>query len=86
MADGLEVVKRLRPVTYTWRTDGSAGRGFLAHELQAVVPEAVTGTKDATDASGKPVYQTMDTSFVVPMLARAVQQLAHEIDALKAAA
>jgi hypothetical protein len=40
-------VQALNPVNFEWLSDGSRVDGFLAHEAQAVVPEAVTGTKDA---------------------------------------
>lgn len=58
--------------------------GFLAHEAQAVVPEAVTGTKDAVDADGKPIYQGIDQSKLVPLLVAAVQELAARVAALEA--
>jgi len=40
-------VLALKPVNFQWISDGSRTDGFLAHEAQAVVPECVTGTKDA---------------------------------------
>jgi len=40
-------VQALNPVNFEWLSDGTCVDGFLAHEAQAVVPEAVTGTKDA---------------------------------------
>ena len=40
-------VQALNPVNFEWIADGSRVDGFLAHEAQAVVPEAVHGTKDA---------------------------------------
>ncbi len=48
MTGALGVVSQLKPVTYNWKVDGSSGQGFIAHELQAVVPDCVTGDKDAT--------------------------------------
>jgi len=47
MSDSIDRLKQLKPSTWSWKTDGSHGEGFLAHEAQEVVPEAVTGTKDA---------------------------------------
>jgi Chaperone of endosialidase len=58
--------------------------GFLAHEAQAVVPESVTGTKDAVDADGTPAYQGIDQSKLVPLLVAAVQELAARVAALEA--
>jgi hypothetical protein len=58
--------------------------GFLAHEVQAVVPEAVTGTKDAVDANGNPVYQQIDQSKLVPLLSAAIDELSAQLQALTA--
>lgn len=74
MTGALAKVAQLKPVTYTWKIDGSSGQGFIAHELQAVVPDCVTGEKDAIDAEGKPVYQGIDTSFLVATLTKAIQE------------
>jgi hypothetical protein len=85
MQDALAKIAQLNPVTYTWKADGSDGQGFIAHELQAVVPDCVTGEKDAVDAEGNPQYQGVDTSFLVATLVKAVQELTARIAALEAA-
>jgi hypothetical protein len=74
MANALEKVSRLKPCTFTYKTDGSDGQGFIAHELQEVVPDCVSGEKDAVDADGKPKYQGIDTSFLVATLTAAIQE------------
>jgi hypothetical protein len=58
--------------------------GFLAHEAQAVVPEAVTGEKDAVDDDGNPVYQGIDQSKLVPLLTAALQEAIGRIETLEA--
>ena len=83
MTGALGVISQLKPVTYTWKIDGSDGQGFIAHELQSVVPDCVYGEKDAvetyTDEDGneqtriKP--QGVDTSFLVATLTAAIQEL-----------
>lgn len=92
MAGALATVSALKPVTYKWKVDGSDGQGFIAHELAEVVPQAVSGEKDAIDKDGNPEYQGVDTSFLVATLTAAIQELnakveaqAAEIAALKAA-
>ena len=80
MTDALARVAQLKPVTYKWKADGSASQGFIAHELAEVVPECVTGEKDAVDADGKPVYQGIDTSFLVATLTAALQETKALID------
>ena len=74
MTGALAKVAALNPVTYNWKVDGSAGQGFIAHELQAVVPDCVTGEKDAVDAEGNPQYQGVDTSFLVATLTAAIKE------------
>jgi len=58
--------------------------GFLAHEAQAVVPEAVTGTHNEVDADGNPVHQGIDQAKLVPLLTAALQEAFSEIAALTA--
>ena len=77
-------LNQLKPVNFAWKVDGSRVDGFLAHEAQDVVPEAVTGTKDAVDAEGKPEYQGIDQSKLVPLLTAALQEAVAEINSLKA--
>ena len=84
MTGALARVAALKPVTYKWKADGSDGQGFIAHELQAVVPDCVSGEKDAVDADGKPVYQGIDTSFLVATLTAAIQEQQALIAALQA--
>ena len=47
MSGSIDRLKQLKPSTWKWTQDGSHGEGFIAHEAQTVVPEAVSGTKDA---------------------------------------
>jgi len=84
MTGALEMVQQLNPVTYTWKEDGKAGQGFIAHELQEVCPDAVSGEKDAVDEEGNPQYQGVDTSFLVGILTAAIKELKSELDAAKA--
>ena len=57
--------------------------GFIAHEAQSVVPECVTGEKDAVDADGNPVMQGIDQSKLVPLLTAALQEAIAKIEALE---
>ena len=75
MTGALAKVALLKPVTYKWKVDGSDGEGFIAHELAEVKPDCVSGDKDAVDADGNPVYQGIDTSFLVATLTAAIQEL-----------
>jgi len=72
-----ERIDALEPVEYTWNSNGSRTRGFLAHKFQKVYADSVTGSKDAVDANGKPVYQSMQaaTSEVIADLVAEIQSL-----------
>ena len=84
MQDSIERVKELKPCNFAWKTDGSRVDGFLAHEAQEVIPEAVTGTKDEVDDEGNPEYQGIDQSKLVPLLTKALQEALTKIESLEA--
>ena len=84
MTGALAKIAALNPCTYTWKDSGLPSQGFIAHELQAVVPECVTGEKDAVDEDGNPKYQGIDTSFLVATLTAAIQEQQQMINELKA--
>ena len=81
MTGALNKVSALKPVTWKWKSTGEDGEGFIAHELAEVCPQAVHGTKDEVDADGNPVYQGVDTSFLVATLTAAIQELKTIVDA-----
>ena len=83
MQNALSKVAALKPCTYTWTADGSDGEGFIAHELQAVVPDAVVGEKDAVNEDGSIKPQGIDTSFLVATLTAAIQEQQAMIDTMK---
>ena len=92
MTGALAKVSALKPVTYSWKSNGSSGEGFIAHELQAIVTDAVTGEKDAVHEDGSVKAQSIDTSFLVATLTAAIQeqqalitQLQADVAALKGA-
>jgi len=73
-------VKRFNLISYPSATVD----GFLAHEVQTIVPEAITGAKDQVDSDGNPEYQGIDQSKLVPLLTAALQEAFAEIAALTA--
>ena len=59
-------VQALNPVNFEWLSDGTRVDGFLAHEAQEVVPEAVTGTKDAMRDEEYEVTPAVYEAVVIP--------------------
>jgi hypothetical protein len=85
MTGALDKVSKLKPVLWNWKHAPEViGQGFIAHELAEVIPDAVSGEKDAVDDEGKPVYQGVDTSFLVATLTAAIQEQQTIINDLKA--
>ena len=84
MIGGLEKVAALKPCTYVWKETGQSGQGFIAHELQTVIPDAVVGEKDAVNEDGSIKPQFIDASHVVATLTAAIQEQQQMIETLQA--
>ena len=77
-------LKQLNPSRFNFIADADTTvDGFLAHEVQSVVPEAITGTHNEDDADGNPVYQGIDQSKLVPLLVATIKELEARITALE---
>jgi hypothetical protein len=80
-------IDALQPKTWQWAVDGSAGVGFIAHEVAAVSPSSVSGVKDAVDGDGEPVMQAMQygSPEIVANMVAELQSLRARVAALEAA-
>ena len=85
VTDGITRLQQLKPIRFNFIADPTKTvDGFIAHEAAEVVPECVTGEKDAVDDEGNPQYQGIDQSKLVPLLTAALQEAIGEIESLKA--
>jgi hypothetical protein len=83
--DATTRLKQLKPSRFNFILDADTTvDGFLAHEVSSIVPEAITGEKDAVDAEGNPEYQSIDQSKLVPLLTKALQEAMARIETLEA--
>ena len=83
--DATTRLKQLNPVRFNFIADADTTvDGFLAHEVQSVVPEAINGTHNEVDADGNPVYQGIDQAKLVPLLVKTIQELEARVTALEA--
>ena len=79
-------IKQLSPKRFNYIDEASnTVDGFLAHEAQTVVPEAVSGTHNEVDGNGDPVIQCIDQSKLVPLLTAALKEAIGKIETLEAA-
>ena len=76
-------LKQLRPKRFNFIGDTEIVDGFLAHEVDAVVPVAVVGEKDAVDENGEVDAQQMDNGLLVPLLVATIQELEARLTALE---
>jgi hypothetical protein len=83
LTGALDRVMQLKPCIYTWKANNIKSEGFIAHELQSVVPEAVGGIKDAVNEDGSPRYQGVDagSASLIAVLSAALQELNNKFDA-----
>ena len=82
--DATTRLKQLKPARFNFIADADTTvDGFIAHEVQSIIPEAISGTKDAVDKDGNPDYQGIDQSKLVPLLVKTIQELEARITALE---
>ena len=86
MTGSVDRLKQLKPSRFNFIADGPSRTidGFLAHEVSSIVPEAITGSKDAIDAEDNIIPQGIDQSKLVPLLVGAIKELTARIEALEA--
>ncbi len=86
ISDSIERIKQLKPYRFNWKNrPNTTVDGFFAHEVQDLVEDCVSGTKDGVDSNGDPEYQEMDHSKLVPLLTAAIKSLVARVEILEAA-
>lgn len=79
-----EVLKQVNVYTYNMKGYRLSRTGVIAHELQKIFPEAVTGEKDGTGPDGvTPKYQAVDYGKLTPLLIRSLQEALEKIETLE---
>ena len=72
---GLENILRLRGVEFTWKKDGTKGMGFIAQEVEEVMPDIVH--------TGKNGYKSVEYQSIIAPLVEAVKEQQEEIEQLQ---
>ena len=75
--NGLDRLNSLNPVKFDWKKDGTSSEGFIAHEVQEIFSDAISGEKDGEDMQG------MDYGRITPLLVKAIQEQQEQIEQLK---
>jgi len=83
--DATTRLKQLKPARFNFKADSTTTfDGFIAHEVKEVIPEAISGEKDAVDEKGNISPQGIDQSKLVPLLTKALQEAIIKIEQLEA--
>ena len=93
ITDGITRLKQLAPKRFNFKTNASKVLdGFLAHEVTPIVPEAISGEKDAVEPEdnadkgikkGDIIPQGIDQAKLVPLLTAALQEAIAKIETLE---
>ena len=84
ISDGITRLKQLKPYRFNFKRNKDLTLdGFFAHEVSSIVPEAVSGEKDAVDDNGDIESQQIDQSKLVPLLVSALQGAIDRIEVLE---
>ena len=75
--EGLDLVSKIPVYDYKWKADESRSYGVMAHELEEVLPQAVSGDKHAEE------MQSVDYSKIVPLLIKSIQELTAKVEKLE---
>lgn len=83
--NGILLIRQLKPKRFKFIDDPAETvfDGFLAHEVQDIVPVAVSGAKDAVGENGHPMYQQIDTSWMVALLTAGIKELDSVVKSLQ---
>lgn len=81
--NGLDILSNIKFYDFKWKEEDKRMHGVIAHELEPLIPLAVSGIKDAIDKEGNIVAQGVDYSKIVPILGKAIQELTERIKQLE---
>ena len=79
LTNGIDKIKQLKTYRFNWISNpkGNKVDGFIAHEVQDIVPEAISGEKDGEEMQG------IDQSKLVPLITAALQEAITKIESLE---
>ena len=83
LINATERLKLLKPYRLNFIGETKTIDSWFAHEVAEVVPEAVSGEKDAADEDGNPEMQSMDASKLIPLMVASMQEMLTKIETLE---
>ena len=80
--NALSLVDSLKGVHFDWRKDDKKAIGFIAQEVEEVLPELVSEVSELHNREEK--HKTVDYQSVIPVLVEAIKEQQRQIEALQA--
>lgn len=81
--NALNIIGQLKTYDFKWKEAGTRDYGMMAHELQQVLPNYVTGVKDDINEDSSINPQQVDYSKLIPILVKAIQELEARVKELE---
>jgi hypothetical protein len=79
---GLDTVKSLQPRKFKWKETDNVGIGFIAQEVESLIPEVVSDTTDVKEETGE-VTKVLNYANLTAVLTKAIQEQQEQIEELK---
>ena len=81
----IDSIKKLRPVTFDWKIDSRSSIGFVAQDVEKILPTLVSTTK-ANDEKGNELEElkTIHPSGILAHVTKALQESIEKIETLEA--
>jgi hypothetical protein len=74
--NGIDLINSIKVYDFEWKEDKKRMYGVIAHEIEDIIPYAVSGKKDGEKMQG------FDYSFLTPILTKAIQEQQKTIESL----
>ena len=77
VVNGLDLVSKLKPKHFDYINGAKNNLGFIAQEVQELIPQAVTISDEKTGILG------LKTDFIIPYLVKSIQELSAKVSLLE---
>lgn len=74
ITNGLEIINKLRPVSFKWKKNNNESIGFIAQEIEEVLPEFVRNTR----LNGEPI-KTIKQDKLIPYIVDSIKNISNRL-------
>ena len=74
ITNGLEIINKLRPVSFKWKKNNKESIGFIAQEIQLILPHFVKDTK----LDGIPI-KTIKQDKLIPYIVNSIKNISNRL-------